>query len=691
MKFTANWIVAAALIPGAALAVEVKSSSLAATLDDKARGEVTRIVTAHGAELAPAFASSSLFRIKITRTDNVTNSVWITAADADTFTCETVSTNLVRLVYGGFKEGVTYVTCAVQGVGDALKWGISAQIAPGWALEETEYPRLLASPALGSDGGDDRFVCGTAHGGVVRNPGGKPKGWRYGARLPGGLAAQFASVYDDRAGLCFAAEDVAGYSKYIGVERVAEGLLLISRRIGLDSGLVEQPYAIATTGFECTPADPCTWQDAADIYRAWAGKQSWCAKWFRDRTDVPAWMRDAPAIARFSREWLDRPDDIRAWVKDIWKRAFVPSPLLALYSGWEKRGTGVMPDCFPVRPDNASFASLTSDLRAEGVHAFLQPYGYHWTRSYMKHDDGSFEWDDSERFERIGHSHSTFNRNGSRAFFKHEWLRGGTCACLCGGDPWTRQWWNDYVCMPLAALGCDVIQFNARTSLLPCWNAGHGHSVGVGLWQQEALRDQLRTMRETMLTNGVEAAVVGVTGPCEFRNALVGIQDYHSSSTPADEWASVFSYLYHEYVPLFQTTPGNKYNRVRLAHAVADGQMPVILPSSSDMLGSTDAMGDFVRRWVAFYHGEGREWLAFGRQVKPPRIVCAMQRYYPKGKGKSDPVMRPTVFCNAFVSAEGRKAMVLVNATEKPQSVALYKGGARVSLELAPAEIKLLK
>jgi hypothetical protein len=126
-----------------------------------------------------------------------------------------------------------------------------------------------------------------------------------------------------------------------------------------------------------------------------------------------------------------------------------------------------MPDCFPVRPDNASFVSLASDMRAEGVHTFLQPYGYHWTRSYMKHDDGSFEWDDSERFERIGHSHSTFNRNGSRAFFKHEWLRGGTCACLCGGDSWTRQWWNDYVCMPLAALGCDVMQFNARTPLLP--------------------------------------------------------------------------------------------------------------------------------------------------------------------------------------------------------------------------------
>ena len=82
---------------------------------------------------------------------------------------------------------------------------------------------------------------------------------------------------------------------------------------------------------------------------------------------------------------------------------------------------------------------------------------------------------------------------------------------------------------------------------------------------------------------------------------------------------------------------------------------------------------------------------AFGRQVKPPRIVCAKQKYYPLGKKKSDPVMRPAVFCNAFVSAEGKKAIVLVNATSKPQSVLLYKGGARVSLELAGDEIRLLK
>ena len=52
---------------------------------------------------------------------------------------------------------------------------------------------------------------------------------------------------------------------------------------------------------------------------------------------------------------------------------------------------------------------------------------------------------------------------------------------------------------------------------------------------------------------------------------------------------------------------------------------------------------------------------------------------------------RPAVFCNAYVAADGRKAIVLVNATAQPQPVDLYKGGQRVSLTLAADEIRLLK
>lgn len=857
---------AAAFAPWAAGAAEVSSASLTATLDEESRGAVTRLVTANGAELAPSRGATPLFRLKLTRSDDFTKSVMVSPEDAETCTLEEGAKNSARFVYGGFKEGVLFVTCTATGGGAHVRWGISVQTAPGWALEETEYPRLLVSPVLGSDGGDDRFVLGTAKGGVIYNPGAKPVGWSSSALQPGPLVAQFETVYDDRAGIYFAAEDAAGHSKHIGMVRGADGLILFSRRMGFEEGAVAQAYDVVSGGFEGAAADPCTWHDAADLYKAWAVKQKWCEKTFEQRDDVPSWMRDAPSMVRFPRDWIEQPDLIRAWMKDYWKSEFVPSPLVVAFWGWEKRGYWVTPDYFPVHGGNEAFASLVSDLHAEGGHSFPWPSGYHWTRTYDKQADGTFAWDDRERFERIGHPHAVFNRNGLRYVRVPSWLRGGDCACMCGGDPWTRNWWNEYICAPLARLGCEMIQVDQVVGgrFPSCWCREHPHAPGEGKWKTDVFLEQLVTMRDTMRTNGVPDAVVCVEEPNENYNHLVGIQDYRDCESGADEWASVFNYVYHEYLPCFQSNP-RRGNRTWQAHAAADGQIPFLTPGRSDLGGSHAALvngdfesvygenkfsgwdklagyngavwngrayvdretvhvgacairlevakgetavqvsqnvrvddtafstgrtyrlsawlktkegsspnsvnmcflggsggykgpgslkfpapeagwqrvsqdfmvpagaehlrimmhlngvatcwvdgmtleevqpdggvrevvltgrgayDDFMRRWVAYYHGEGRDWLAFGRQVKPPRVVCASQRYEINLHGNKRTGTRPTVFCNAYVARDGRKAIVLVNATSVPQPVDLYKGGRRVSIVLAGDEIRLLK
>ena len=84
MKSSAIWVAAAALAPWAAGAVEVSGASLTATLDEQAKGAVTRLVTAHGADLAPAHGVTPLFRLKLTRADDFTKSVAVSADDAET-------------------------------------------------------------------------------------------------------------------------------------------------------------------------------------------------------------------------------------------------------------------------------------------------------------------------------------------------------------------------------------------------------------------------------------------------------------------------------------------------------------------------------------------------------------------------------------------------------------------------------
>ncbi len=847
----------------AASAATVKSTSLTVEVDEAAKGAIARLMTAHGADLGPALGRTPLFLLKATRTDDFMRSVEIRASDAASFAVEPLADG-VRLVYGGFKgEAVQSVVCTVRGVGAYVRWGISAQLADGWALEETTYPRVLVSSVLGSDAGDDRFVYGCAKGGITYAPGRKDIGWRAMTRQPGALVAQFATVYDDRAGLYFAAEDGAGHCKYMGAERIKEGVLVTSRRVGFDAGSVVQTYDLVTGGFECTPADPCTWHDAADLYKAWAVKQFWTTKPFRDRTDIPTWMRDAPVLVRFGRDWLQNPDDIRAWMKNYWKKEFVDAPLIMAYWGWEKRGYWVTPDYFPVVPDNETFAKLVADMKQLNGHAFPWPSGYHWTTTYDKKEDGSFVWDDRARFAQV-ESHAVFLRNGKRYVRTPGWLRGGDCACICAGDPWTRDWWNNDICLPLAKLGCEMIQVDQVVggAFPPCWAKNHPHTPGEGKWKTDVFIEQLNTMREVMRTVEKDA-IVCVEEPNELFNHIVGIQDYRDCESRADEWASVFNYIYHEYLPCFQSNP-RRGNRIWQAHAVADGQMPFLTPTRSNLssehtalfngsfellidgrlkgwdklsgykdakwngrmyidtqtkhdgaqairlevkkgetavqvsqnvrcddrsfrtpgsryrlsawlktghssqpngvnycflgarqgrggslafpkpeegwkfvtsefivpgdaedlrimmhlagdatawvdnlkveeiradgsvrdvvLSGSSAYDDFMRRWVALYQDEARDWLAFGRPVKPPRMVCAMQPYsasfYGGAKQKGE---KPVAFHAAYESLDGRRAVVVVNATGEKQTVSLFEKGGRRTLVLDPDEIRLLK
>ena len=48
-------------------------------------------------------------------------------------------------------------------------------------------------------------------------------------------------------------------------------------------------------------------------------------------------------------------------------------------------------------------------------------------------------------------------------------------------------------------------------------------------------------------------------------------------------------------------------------------------------------------------------------------------------------------FCNAYESLDGRRAVVVVNATAASQTVTLLENGTRRTLTLAPDEIRLMR
>ena len=83
------------------------------------------------------------------------------------------------------------------------------------------------------------------------------------------------------------------------------------------------------------------------------------------------------------------------------------------------------------------------------------------------------------------------------------------------------------------------------------------------------------------------------------------------------------------------------------------------------------------------YQGEGKDFLANGFQIKPPALTCDMFRFAARKER--------TVCFAAYESPSGARALVLANATGKPQRVTGEWQGRPLDITLPPHDLQLVK
>lgn len=603
----------------------LRNERLALTLGQKEKGSVLSLVDlATGSEFIAREGATRLFSLAFTKkAGNGGERFYLSSGNAQQFTVHPEGDGL-RLEYQDLGGRPVRVTCTVRAPQNdpQIRWRIAVTVPEDLVLEQVHYPILSLRAPLGAKAEDDAAVFGHTKGGVVRRPVWMKPGSRISGQFPGSLAAQFACCYDDAAGLYLAAYDGRGWPKNFEMHRTPAGLDFEWSLPCFASGCFAPDFDFVTTTFRAQQALSATsWRDAADLYKAWALTQPWCATLFAQRADVPAWMKSGPAMVRFSREWLSQPALIRRWLDEYWKKEFAGVPLIVAFWGWEKAGSWVTPDYFPVYPSDEQFAGLVRHLRTLGGHAFPWPSGYHWTLTFRKKEDGSFEWDDRARFDSAGRPHAVHNRDGQLYLRDPSWLSGGQTACLCPGDPWTLNWWNQDITAPLNRRGCELVQVDQVVGgrFPPCYDTRHPHPPGPGPWMTEVFTRQLRSMFDTSRAIEPEA-VVCYEEPNEMFNHLAAIQDYRDCET-SHEFASVFNYLYHEFLPTFQSNP-RAGDLVRAAHCAASGQMPHLVPSR--IFGDSPALEnggfeepggkpDQPQGWDAVKEYNGQQWKGQGR------------------------------------------------------------------------------
>jgi hypothetical protein len=459
-----------------------------------------------------------------------------------------------------------------------VRCGLDVELPEGVCLESVDYPIVRLRLPL-APGATEAMVLGTAKGGMEH-----PSTWKPGHTVrgnqPGSLAAAFGCYYDAAGGLYTAAYDSQGYRKSLVSKRMADALELGWYHPCFARGGFALAYDLVLAGFASPDRGRTTdWRDAADLYKTWAVKQPWCARRFADRDDLPGWLKQGPAMVRFTRAWLAEPKEIERWFHDYWQKSFSPkTPLIVAYWGWEKNGKWVGPEYFPAYPSDAQFRQLVELSRTLGGHTFLWPSGYNYSLAYGRRPDGTFLWDGRAQFDAVARPHVTIGRDGKEMVRDCTWLRGGQQGVMCPGSPWTLAWLNQSA-VDCARHGAEVIQIDqvVGAGFPVCYSRTHGHPAGPGLWSTEVFHRQLQGMARAC--RAIEPdTVLGFEEPNERFIQELGIQDYRDCDLlwSGREPASVYSYLYHEYLPtLFQSNRSQTgHDPLALAWCLVQGQIP---------------------------------------------------------------------------------------------------------------------
>ena len=569
-----------------------RSLSLMAELDLDAKGAITHLVGEDGFDFIAE--PTHLFALSLTRKEDFNRQLAVSSSDAAE-TEITEGPDGLTATFRGFREGVESVTVTVRG-DDRLRWRFDVKTKDGWVLESGECPRVILKAVWDGPAHGERITTGHSNGGCYRPLDPRRKNGFPTADRPGRMSMQYAGMFNPLRGLYTAAEDPANESKKLDVipclrDDSADYASTVKgirwswcwRTWGENGGA--QPYDVVMKGLTGTRLRPVDWRDLADIYRDWVMPQGWCAEPIAKRLDLPAWMKSGPAKTFFKRCWIADPDEIRRWMDEYYSPTFGGIPLVISFWGWEHQDLWVGPDYFPPFPSEDAFTALTRDLKAKGGHTFLWPSGFRWLTMFDLKGDGTYDFDDRADWDAIAKPHAVLNRDGrEKASVSAVWWRGGSNKQVCGYEDWAIDWFIENA-KRMVRLGAESVQVDQQGGgfLAPCWARNHGHTPGEGVWKfkgftrfLERLRDELKKVSPDL--------VLGMEAPGDGYNRFWGIQDHRDCEPQhAAEWASTFNWLYHEYVPTFQSNMFmRRHDRPFVVHCAVDGQLPYAVPSRAD-------------------------------------------------------------------------------------------------------------
>lgn len=589
-----------------------------------------------------------------------------------------------------------------------------------WTVAGIRYPQWAVPAALDGEAGDDcaLWPAIVTDGSLIEGPSLHTQERL--ATYPRQAGVQFTAYYNNRrqSGIYLATEDAAGHVKNFDFKAEAGrwAQLLIDHRLPeVRRPVVELPYDTVVTAFRGD------WHDAADLYKAWAKQQYWCAKTLAQRADIPAFLKEGAVGGIYGVSRRLPHDQAESQVRtelpdlaaDYQRRTGAKHFILVPY-GWEKNGQFVGGEYLPAFPSSQAWAAIAPPLAARGIRLAMLTSGYKWDiRSEGGGKKALGVWDDSktmppERYQALLNAAVKLpsQRPWMQAGAHHEAgfsPRGNTDKTFWCRSPAASQEFLRQQFMGVLALGVPLVSFDQEIGggqLLPCYAKDHGHEPGFGSYMMQ----DFRKLCGAMLAEGKR------TNP-DFGLFLENVSEmsipematfWGRQSGIVETWPrlartlGLFSYLYHEYIPVMGAACvqgiGNRDGKVSpearvylFANNLVRGQVPMpflnfvpLNPGNEGERMQAEAYFSYARPIVAF-----PEYLARGITRRPPVLKtddvtltlewsgAASDGF--KAHDKQGPVniTVPALAHGAYEAADGSLGVIIANTTAQLRAGAL--------------------
>ncbi len=542
--------------------------------------------------------------VKVTLRDDSPLSAWrlhVTGVDA----AQAVETLLCPILGGVLKVG--------GGVpGEAVATPIQAE---GYLFTDP-YPVVDHLPLRAGFPGQPHVGLGSLH-----------------QTYPGGLSMQLMLYYNRHAGLYLAAHDADMHVKSFHMGPMGEGDAF--PRLWIGHHPTEVPGADADFAYDTiVGVFHGDWYDGADLYKAWARRQWWCAQPLAER-DLARWVREGFGVWQMSNFHIPEIklnhslDQIAAEVNALSREIGVP--LAALIFNYERGGAWTGPIGLPPREGDDAFRAAMGQLRAAGNHGFVYIPGGNW---YVAIDSYDPPFDSWAEYEARGQAITLTTAAGEKPV--SSWYAGWHSAWLCPGTEGNREILAEML-TGLQRLGCDWIQIDNFPCGGPmaCFDPAHGHPRGHGPWYTQAWRDTLADVRARLKAINPDA-VLSTEGISEVYIPYLDLYDHRAGNMEyfGHFWEGqpmggrtipLFNYVYGGYLGAYLAAypetnrPEVLYWTRSLGKALAQGVVPTggrywPIPSASNPV----TLG-FYKKAIRAAR-DAWKYLMFGEMLKPPVI-----------------------------------------------------------------------